>query len=147
MKSVRGACHCGGLRVDFHTAQYLATLHPRACDCSFCLKHGAAWVSDPEGKLSLLESSDGALGEYRQGSNTARFIFCRRCGVLVAVVFEQMSRVFGAVNQKCLDSHVGFGESVSASPQKLGADEKASRWSQLWIPDVEVLRFSDKTNR
>jgi hypothetical protein len=141
---LHGACHCGALRVEFGTGQDPATIHPRACDCSFCRKHGAAYVSDPAGSLSVTETVDGMLGDYRQGSNTAQFLLCRRCGILVAVLFVEESRTFGAVNSRCLDSDLRFGETVSASPQKLGADEKIFRWRQLWIADVKVRMFGDK---
>lgn len=147
MATLAGGCHCGGLRVEFQTAQNISSLHPRACDCSFCRKHGAAYVSDPAGALSITENAAGLLADYRQGSNAARFLFCRRCGVLIAVVYEQDASTFGAVNSGCLDSADEFAESASASPQKLGAAEKTSRWQQLWVPDVVVTMFDDKTRK
>ena len=112
---------------------------PRACDCSFCRKHGAAYVSDPAGQLSVTLQSSDALRRYRQGSNTAEFLLCGRCGVLVAVVFEHHARIYGAVNARSLEGPTGFGSAVPASPQSLAADEKVARWSQLWIPDVELV--------
>lgn len=112
---------------------------PRACDCSFCRKHAAAYVSDPAGRLSVIMQSSDALRRYRQGSNTAEFLLCGRCGVLVAVVFEHHARIYGAVNARSLEGLTGFGSAVPASPQLLAADEKVARWSQLWIPDVELV--------
>ncbi|MGH8062669.1 MAG: hypothetical protein ACREO7_11740 [Pseudoxanthomonas sp.] len=78
------------------------------------------------------------MRKYRQGSNTADFLLCDQCGVLVAVTFGHGDRVHGAVNIGCLDGETGFGAPVPASPQALGADEKVSRWLELWIPDVEL---------
>lgn len=137
-----GSCHCGGLRIEFSTGKNPAHTIPRACDCSFCRKHGAAYVSDPAGRLSV-SARQGALRRYRQGSNTADFLFCGRCGVLVAVAFEHADRVYGAVNTGCLDGDSGFMAPVPASPQLLGADEKVSRWLELWIPDVEFDAADD----
>ena len=51
--SLRGGCHCGNLVLSLATAQEPATTHPRACDCAFCVKHGAGWLSDPTGRLSI----------------------------------------------------------------------------------------------
>lgn len=116
---------------------------PRACDCSFCQKHGAAYVSDPAGRLSIVADPADALREYRQGSNTARFLVCGHCGVLVAVVFEHRSRLYGAVNANCLDGPTGFAVPVPASPQALSPDEKMARWLAVWVPDV-VLTASRK---
>jgi len=138
MKSLHGSCHCGRLAVEFSTTLDPTTLQPRVCDCSFCRKHGAAYVSDPAGKLSVSEKYAGALREYRQGSNTARFLLCSNCGVLVAVTFEHDARLYGAVNAGCLDEETRFAAAVPASPQKLSPEERISRWLTVWIPDVRV---------
>jgi len=132
-----GGCHCDQLRVEFSTGLDPASFTPRACDCSFCRKHGAAYISDPAGRLSV-SFRQGALSRYRQGSNMADFLICSQCGVLVAVAFEHDSRVYGAVNIGCLNGQIGLGSPVPASPQVLSPDEKVSRWLQLWIPDVLV---------
>ena len=132
-----GGCHCGQLRVAFTTGLDPASFTPRACDCSFCRKHGAAYISDPAGRLSV-SFSEGALRRYRQGSNTAEFLVCGQCGVLVAVTFEHASRIYGAVNIGCLDAPAGIGNPVATSPQALSPDEKVSRWLKLWVPDVLV---------
>ena len=134
--TLRGSCHCGRLRVEFSTSQHPADIVPRACDCSFCQKHGAAYISDPAGHLSVSESHAGTLHEYRQGSNAARFLICGHCGVLVAVIFRSDSRIYGAANATCLDGLTGLGPPVTACPQALGPDEKVSRWLKLWVPDV-----------
>ena len=137
-----GSCHCGRLRIEFSTGQDPADFTPRACDCSFCRKHGAAYVSDPAGRLSI-SVREGAMRKYRQGSGTADFLLCGQCGVLVAVTFEHAGRVHGAVNIGCLDGDTGFMAPVPASPQLLDAGEKVSRWLELWIPDVELNTSDD----
>lgn len=139
--TLQGSCHCGQLSIAFTTALAPASLVPRACDCSFCRKHGAAYVSDPAGHLSI-HARGGALRHYQQGSNTADFLVCGRCGVLVAVVFEHLSRLYGAANAGCLDGKARLGEALQSSPQMLSADDKISRWIRLWVPDVE-LSMSD----
>ncbi len=140
--TLQGSCHCGRLRLEFATEQDAASIVARACDCSFCQKHGAAYISDPAGRLSVSESDAGALREYRQGSNAARFLVCEHCGVLVAVVFEHDSRIYGAANARCLDGQIGLGSSVPASPQTLSREEKVSRWLKVWVPDVALTRYA-----
>lgn len=140
--TLHGSCHCGRLRIEFSTGQDPTDFTPRACDCSFCRKHGAAYVSDPAGRLSV-SAHQGALRKYRQGSDTADFLLCGQCGVLVAVVFEHTGHLYGAVNTGCLDEDNGFMVAVPASPQMLSADEKVSRWLKLWIPDVELNAFDE----
>jgi len=136
--SLHGSCHCARLTLRYETAQSPADTHPRACDCSFCRKHGAAYLSDPAGSLSLIEREPGSRREYRQGSENARFQVCGHCGALVAVLFEHEGRRYGAVNALCIDGDPGFGEFVAVSPQKLNPDEKIARWLQAWVPDVAV---------
>ncbi len=134
--TLRGSCHCGRLRVEFVAASDPASLIPRACDCDFCRKHGAAYVSDPAGRLSVSADRADTLRDYRQGSNNARFLICGHCGVLVAVVFDNGPRLYGAANARCFDGHAGLASPVPASPQTLGAEEKMARWVALWVPDV-----------
>lgn len=98
-----GACHCGRLQVRFTTLLAAERLVPRACDCSFCQKHGAAYVSDPRGALRM--TLPAGLAPYRQGAGNAQFHVCDRCGVLVAVTYEnEAGRRFGTVNVRCLDA-------------------------------------------
>ncbi len=134
--TLQGSCHCGQLHLEFSIGQDPATIAPRACDCSFCQKHGAAYISDPAGRLTVAESRPGTLREYQQGSNTAQFLICGNCGVLVAVIFRHNSRIYGAANASCLDGPTGLGKPVPASPQSLSPEEKVSRWLKLWVPDV-----------
>lgn len=134
--TLQGGCHCGQLHLQFATMQPPAATHPRACDCTFCRKHGAAYVSDPHGSLSVTARDMQAMVRYRQGSNTADFLLCGHCGVLVAVVFEHEGRRYGAANASALDEADAFAERVTASPQWLSADEKTTRWQAFWVPDV-----------
>lgn len=139
MNVLRGSCHCGQIRLEFSTHQTPANLVPRACDCTFCRKHGAAYISDPAGRLSIFASESPALARYRQGSNSAQFVLCNLCGVLVAVVYEHHGVLHGAVNAPCLDGDAGLGAPIPASPQELSPEARISRWLQLWIPDVRLL--------
>jgi len=135
---VRGGCHCGRVRIEFGTATSPADIRPRACDCSFCIKHGASYISDPHGSLRIDVQGQDTISEYRQGSESARFLLCRCCGVLVAVVFDDDGGSYGAVNSRCIEGDVGFGSLQTVSPQRLAGEEKRSRWATLWTPDVEI---------
>lgn len=137
--TVHGSCHCGRVQVEFTTGAELAGTTPRACDCSFCQKHGAAYVSDPSGHLLITVAEPDGLLSYRQGSGAARFLLCGRCGVLCAVTFEHQGNTYGAVNVGCLDKRSLFGGSVRASPQQLSPEGKVSRWLQSWVPNVRIM--------
>lgn len=131
---LHGGCHCGALTVELRVTQAPDALHPRACDCAFCMKHGAAWVSDAAGDLAIDVHARDAFGEYHQGSGSARFLLCRDCGVLVAVVHDDDDGPRGAINVRCLGHEAAFAEASSVSPQQLSREGKIARWRQLWTP-------------
>ncbi|HJS35719.1 MAG TPA: aldehyde-activating protein [Pseudoxanthomonas sp.] len=135
---LEGGCHCGAITLAFSTALTPETTSPRACDCSFCRAHGAAWISDPAGQLDIHAQAD-RLRRYRQGSLAAQFLLCGECGVLVGVLHEDGGRRYAAVNAACLEARDAFAASVPASPRTLSADEKTTRWRQLWIGDVRLM--------
>jgi hypothetical protein len=131
--TLRGRCHCGKVEVAFATQRDPSTLHPRACDCSFCRKHGAAWISDAQGELLVTASANADLREYLQGSGNAHFLLCGECGVLVAVVFPDGNGLLGAMNAGCLDEATPLGDATPVSPQTLTADDRMARWRKLWM--------------
>lgn len=130
-----GGCHCGDLRWRFASARTRAELAPRACDCDFCSRHRAAWVSDAQGALRIDTRHGASPQRYRQGSQQAEFLFCGRCGVLVAVAARAADNcLVGAVNRNAFDQRDGFPEATAVSPRLLAADAKLDRWTQLWTP-------------
>ena len=129
-----GGCHCGAVRWTFESRLPLSQFAPRACDCDFCTRHHAAWVSDAGGSLQLRDA-EGKMRRYRQGSGQAEFLFCGHCGVLVGVVcIDAGGALRGAVNRNGFDERQHLGDDVAASPQRLAPAAKLARWSQLWTP-------------
>ena len=84
---MQGSCHCGRITFSFLSSVPPEKYSPRACDCSFCQRHGALYISDQNGSLVLDIKEADALGEYRFGHKLGKFVFCRNCGVFVAVLF------------------------------------------------------------
>ena len=138
MYKLTGACHCGNIHLQLELSQPLADYSPRACDCDFCRKHGAAYLSDPHGSLQITVSDADGLGKYRHGSQLADFVFCTRCGVLVGVLYQDGSRLYGTMNCAALHQAEALGTPVSVSPRLLVSGEKTARWSALWFPDVHI---------
>jgi hypothetical protein len=131
VNTLTGHCDCRRIRASLRTRRSADACIPRACDCSFCSKHGAAWLSDPEGHLRIEAHTDDDLRRFRQGSETADMLLCAHCGVLMAVVFAHEDGLFGAVNAGCIDDAV-LAAPVVVSPQRLSAAEKTERWRRLW---------------
>ncbi len=134
---LKGRCHCGNITADIELTSPPSALNPRACDCDFCRQHGAAYISDPQGKLAISVNEPSLLGRYHQGSGTADFLFCRQCGVLVGVSFQQEQNVFATINANIIEEAV-FGDICSASPKKLSTAEKIARWQAVWFSHVRI---------
>ena len=139
MHKMNGGCHCGNVLVELELARAPDTYHPRACDCDFCTKHNAAYVSDPQGSLVIRIKDQHLSGRYRQGSGQAEFLFCRNCGVLVSVIYRNDGRLFAAVNAKAVSGGKVFGAEQTVSPKMLSADDKAKRWQDVWFSNVSIV--------
>ncbi|HJV24337.1 MAG TPA: aldehyde-activating protein [Aromatoleum sp.] len=135
--SLKGGCHCGGLRIELDLPRPPGSYAPRACDCDFCRKHGAAYLSDPGGRLRIHARAE-ALGRYRQGSGRAEFLYCKDCAVLVGVAYEEDGQMYATVNSRVVEGDAPFAEARSVSPQTLSADQKVARWKEVWFSDVEL---------
>jgi hypothetical protein len=133
-----GACHCRNIFIELAFANPPGSYRPRACDCDFCRKHGAAYVSDPTGGVLIGIKEPRELARYRQGSRSADFLLCRNCGVLVAILHKNDERLYATVNARAIDAATGFGEEQSVSPRNMSAAEKAERWRDLWFTDVKL---------
>ena len=78
MTEVTLTCHCGAVELGATLTEGLASI--RRCDCSFCIKRGAAAVTAPARDVRVLRGAE-ALTLYQFGTMTARHHFCRQCGI------------------------------------------------------------------
>jgi hypothetical protein len=137
---MNGGCHCGNILMEINLLRPPETYIPRACDCDFCTKHGAAYVSDAKGSLVVRIKDEGETRMYRQGSGQAEFLLCRNCGVLVGVFYRSEGRLYGTVNAKVLGAE--FAAPRPASPKQLSDEDKVQRWQELWFPGVSIIAQS-----
>lgn len=138
MYKINGGCHCGNIRVDLKISHSPDTYNPRTCDCDFCQKHGASYLSDPEGSLHIHVKSTQLLGKYRQGSGTAHCLLCTNCGVLVGVAYQDDDQLFATINSQVVENGVTFGEKKTVSPKTFTASEKIARWKGVWFSNVTL---------
>lgn len=136
MTACTGHCYCGEVTIEATLSRPLSGFNPRKCDCEFCRLHNAAYISDPSGTLKI--KSKNELGKFRQGSETAEFLFCTKCAVFVAVTFTETGKTFAAINAHVMNDHESFGSDLVVSPKKLNADEKTSRWKDVWFSEVVI---------
>jgi hypothetical protein len=140
LPALAGGCHCGNIAARAELTSAPQQCQPRACDCEFCRKHGAAWWSDPRGSLHIHIADEADSGRYRQGAGLAEMLLCRRCGVLVAALWQgsQASALYGVVNVTVLDARSEFPAAQPVSPQQLAPEAKVSRWQSIWFPSVRL---------
>lgn len=138
MARLTGSCHCRNISVSVELTRAVSSYSPRACDCELCRRHGAAWVSDPQGSLLIHVRDQVDTGRYRQGAGIAEMLLCRNCGVLVAALW-QGPPVHGVVNANVLEARESFAAVQPVSPKSLSADAKVSRWQQIWFADVRLV--------
>lgn len=136
MNKIKGGCHCGNVIFVIDTALRPGDFEPRACDCGFCTKHRASWLSDPKGKLVVSVRDESGISKYRQGSGSAEFMLCRECGVLLGAFHDDGGTVLGAVNSKAVEGAPAFAEEVTVSPRLLEETRKISRWRTIWFNQV-----------
>jgi hypothetical protein len=139
MHKLNGGCHCGNILVEIFLARSSSEYNPRACDCDFCRKHGALYVSDPLGPLLIRIKDEREIGRYRQGSGIADCLLCRNCGVLVGALYPSDGRLYATVNTKIIDDRVKFSAQIPISPKKVSENEKTERWRAIWFTNVRVI--------
>jgi hypothetical protein len=131
-----GSCHCGNLRVELETKRAPADFPVRACQCTFCRRHGALSISDPQGRLTFRVADEQALVRYRFGLKTADFLICARCGVYTGAMFVEGDRAWAVVNLNVLDDRAAFGAPEPFSYEGEVAEDRQTRRRARWTPAV-----------
>src|SRR5215470_19000060 len=101
MWTLTGTCHCGAIRGTLTASKPAAELQVRACQCSFCTRHGAMTASDPAGSATF-QMQHAAPTRYRFGTRTGTSLICARCGVYAGVMLEDGSQTWSVLNVRGL---------------------------------------------
>jgi hypothetical protein len=131
---VTGSCHCGNVRVELQTARSPADFQVRACQCSFCTRHGVRSISDPNGHLVIHVADESDLLRYRFGLRTADFLICTRCGVYIGAMFVDGDRGLAVLNANVLDERAAFGAPEPFSYDGETAESRQARRRSRWMP-------------
>lgn len=100
---IRGKCHCGNIVLALDWPGDADDIPARACGCSFCVKHGGVWTSNPEATLSVQVGDPALVSEYAFGTRTATFHVCARCGTVPLVTSRIGEHVYAVVNVNALE--------------------------------------------
>jgi hypothetical protein len=133
----RGQCHCGAVAVRFFTRKAANELPLRACQCSFCRKHGARTTADPAGRAEIAVADPGAVERYRFALGTADYFVCRRCGVYVAAVMTEAGKSYAVLNVNAFADAASFAG--QGAPMVYDHEDEAARRARRrkqWTPAV-----------
>ena len=138
---IDGSCHCGNVAFRLTWQPDPAHIPARACDCSFCVKHGGVWTSHPAGVLRVTVREAEAVSKYEFGTRTATFHVCGHCGVTPLVTSEIEGRLYAVVSVNAFNNV--DRALVRPAPISFEGEDTSSRLARRqrnWIGDV---RFTE----
>jgi hypothetical protein len=133
----KGSCHCGAISLSFRSAKPLA---PRACSCTFCRKHGARSVSDPDGRAVIVWLPEMQPIRYRFGLGTADFLICPVCGVYVASVIDVGGELYSVLNLNAFDDPRLELAGTPMNYDGESVEDRTARRRRVWTPTELVTR-------
>ncbi|MCP4327250.1 MAG: hypothetical protein GY791_02275 [Alphaproteobacteria bacterium] len=96
--TIPGGCHCGAIEIRYSTSIDPSRADIRACQCTFCRKHNARAVSDPNGEALFIVHDRPSLRRYAFALRTAEFLTCGRCGVYLGAIMTDDHGAYATLN-------------------------------------------------
>ena len=137
---IHGKCHCGNIAFSLTWEPDPAEIPARACDCSFCTKHGGVWTSNPKGSLRVVVEDPALVSRYAFGTRTAEFHTCARCGIVPVVTSRIDGHLYAVVSVNAFeDIDPSLLRRKPASFDGEGTDSRLARRKRSWIANVEYV--------
>jgi hypothetical protein len=134
---IRGKCHCGNIAFSLTWEPDPTEIPARACDCSFCTKHGGVWTSNPRGALEVQIGDPSLVSRYAFGTRTAEFHICARCGIVPMVTSRIDRHLYAVVSVNAFE---GVDSSLlRRTPSSFEGETEEARLARRkrgWIADV-----------
>ena len=71
---INGKCHCGNIAFDLDWDEDPPAIPARACGCTFCVKHGGVWTSNPRSTLTVTVADPALVSAYAFGTRTPAWL-------------------------------------------------------------------------
>ena len=136
---IRGSCHCANVSYELTWPDDASKIRARRCGCTFCVKHGGVWTSNPAGSLAVRIERPKDVSRYEFGTGTAEFLVCARCGAVPLVMSRISGRDYAVVNINTFDGV--DAARIEIAPASFDGEEvgdRLARRQRNWIPDVVV---------
>ena len=140
MTTITGRCHCGNLDYVLETGLPIGQLGLRACQCSFCRRHGARCTSDPKGQARITIRDPENIKRYQFDLRTADFLVCGACGVYIGAVLTAQGKSYATFNINAADQAADFTqEALAVSYDAESEAERRARRAANWTPVAEIV--------
>lgn len=139
---IKGKCHCDNIAFELEWNGDPSEIPARACGCSFCVKHGGVWTSDPGSRLMVTIRDPALVSKYAFGTRTATFHVCSRCGAVPLVTSEIADHVYAVVNVNVLEN-IDQSRLRRAAADFGGEDveSRLARRTRNWIAQVQITEM------
>ena len=135
---IHASCHCGNISFTLTWVPDPVEIPARACGCTFCVKHGGVWTSNPDGALRIGVKDPALVSRYAFETGTALFHICRRCGVVPVVTSQIEGTLYAVVNVNAFnDVDPLLMRRVPASFEGETPKSRLDRRKRRWISDVQ----------
>jgi hypothetical protein len=145
---IEGQCHCGRVQIRVSLSCAADDVELRACQCSFCRRHGARTFADPNGRAIIEVEGPETLRRYRFALKTADYLVCSECGVYIGVLLEAEGAQLVTLNAAGLAvDEFQDKEAKPVSYEQEGFEERVRRRLTAWMPAEVVFPASIKDER
>ena len=136
---IAGKCHCGNIALKLEWGGDPPEIPARACGCSFCVKHGGVWTSNPGSSLRVTIRDASLVSKYAFETGTATFYVCSTCGAVPLVTSEIANHLYAVVNVNVLENvDESWLRRAAANFEGEGVESRLARRRRNWIADVQI---------
>ena len=136
---IKGQCHCGNIEFDLKWDEDPPVIPARACGCTFCLRHGGVWTSNPRARLAVAIADADRVSTDAFGTRTALFHVCSRCGAVPLVTSDIDDHVYAVVNVNTFENvDAAWLRHAAASFDGEDTAARLARRRRNWIADVRI---------
>ena len=137
---IHGKCHCGNISFSLTWEPDPSQIPARACGCSFCVKHGGVWTSNPAGSLTVTLRDPALVTRYAFGTRTAEFHVCTRCGVVPVVTSLIEGACYAVVSVNAFEGvAAALVRRTAADFEGEDQGSRLARRQRNWIADVRFV--------
>ena len=135
---IRGGCHCGNISFILDWKPEPSEIPARACNCSFCTKHGGVWTSCPAGSLKVSVKDRSRVSKYAFGTKTAEFHICSACGIVPVVTSRIGGREYAVVSVNAFEGlDPALLRKAPITFEGESEESRLARRARNWIGDVQ----------